>query len=72
LDSSSLASGRGTFANYYDTHAGRNYRSITGGYGDYLSQHTRDRDYSPWNWGYQTQRNLVTRSKMNTWVIHIN
>jgi hypothetical protein len=72
LDHVSVASGWGTFADYYDSTARKNYRDITNGSGDYMSQHTRDRDYSPWNWGYQTQRDAVTRAKMLTWIIHVN
>lgn len=70
-DHVSLASGYGDFANYYDSGKKKNYRSITGGYGDYMSQHTHDRDYAPWNWGYWTQSDLDVRSKMRTVVIHV-
>jgi len=72
MDHVSLASGWGDFANYYDADHDKTYESVTGGYGDYVSHHTTDRDYAPWNWGYWTQRNVITRSKMLTWVVHIN
>jgi hypothetical protein len=72
MDHVAVASGWGTFANYYDSAKDKNYRSVTEGYGDYMSQHTTDRDYAPWNWGYWSQRNLTTRAKMNTWLVHIN
>ena len=43
-----------------------------GGSGDYISQHTHDRDHSPWNWGYWTESNVAKRSKMLTWVVHVH
>ncbi len=72
LDHVSLSSGWGDFADYYDSGKAKNYRSVTGGLGDYMSQHTHDRDYAPWNWGYWTERDVTTRSKMLTWVVHVS
>ena len=71
-DHVSLASGWGQFADYDDADQDKNYRSVTGGSGDYISQHTHDRDYSPWNWGYWTESNVAKRSKMLTWVVHVH
>lgn len=62
--------GYGTFPSYYDSHYSKNYSSVTGGYGDFLDQHSRDRYHAPWNWGYWVERNSTTRSKMRTVIIH--
>lgn len=70
-DHVSLASGWGDFANYYDSGNNKNYRSVTGGYGDYMSQHTRDRDYAPWNWGYWVESDLDKRSRMKTALLDV-
>ena len=65
----SIATGDGTFADYVS--AGINYQSITGGKGSHISQHSTDRDWSPWNWGYWNQHDPAIRSNMRTWVVHI-
>lgn len=67
----SVSAGFGEFANYYDSGAKRNYRSITDGRGDFIAQHTTDRVKSPWNWGYWTEKDLTVRAKMRTKIIHI-
>jgi hypothetical protein len=66
LDHVSASSGYGDFANT------DGYEGMTGGYGDYMSQHTTDRDYAPWNYGFWKQQNAITRAKMNTWLIKVN
>lgn len=68
----SIETGNGTFANIVDSHTKKNYRSITGGKGDYIAQHTTDRDGSPWNWGYQTEKDPKIKKKMKTVLIRIN
>ncbi len=70
-DHVSVSSGFGTFANYYDSANGHNYRDFTNGSGDYMSQHTRDRDYAPWNYGYWIQTDPDIRSRMKTMVLNI-
>lgn len=67
----SMETGAGTFANIVDTKTKRNYRTITGGKGDFIAQHTTDRDGSPWNWGYQTEKDPKIKAKMKTVIIHI-
>jgi hypothetical protein len=66
----SLATGDGTFTNYSDS--GTNYLNITGGTGSHMAQHSTDRDWAPWNWGYWTQTDVVKKGGMQTLVIHLN
>ena len=65
----SIATGDGTFADYVS--GGVNYSSITGGKGSHISQHSNDRDWAPWNWGYWNQHDPAIRNNMRTWVVHI-
>ncbi len=68
----SVALGSGTFASYKDPKTGRFYSSVTSGYGSMMAQHSTDRDGAPWNWGFQTERNMGVRANMDTIVIRIN
>ena len=65
----SIATGDGSFTDYVS--GGVNYTSITGGKGSYVTQHSTDRDWSPWNWGYWNQHDPTIRANMRTWVVHI-
>jgi cell wall-associated NlpC family hydrolase len=67
----SVSTGYGTFYTY-PTNCPEcfNYNDVTGGRGDKMAQHTRDRDGAPWNWGYWKQRNHDIRERMRTKVIH--
>ncbi len=67
-----IETGFGQFADFVDHSTGRRYRSVTSGSGDYISQHVTDRDYSPWNWGYQTETNPKYRRAMDTIILHWN
>ena len=40
--------------------------------GDYINQHSKDRQHSAWNLGWRTQRNPQVRSRMNSYVVHVN
>lgn len=68
----SMETGNGSFANVVDSHTNKNYRSVTGGKGDYIAQHSTDRDGSPWNWGYQTQKDAKIKKKMKTVLIKLS
>lgn len=68
----SVAIGSGTFASYKDPKTGRWYSSVTSGTGSKMAQHSTDRDGAPWNWGFQTERDMGIRAKMDTVVIRIN
>jgi hypothetical protein len=70
-DNESVSSGFGSFANFVDPSSGKNYRSVLSGVGDYMSQHTRHRDYAPWNWGFWIQADPIKRAKMDTIILHI-
>lgn len=67
-----IETGYGTFANYTDPATGKNYQSVTGGSGDHISQHTTDREFSPWNWGYWTETDPKVKNAMDTIIIHFN
>lgn len=62
----------GVFANFYDSHYGKNYNTVTSGYGSRIAQHTTDRYNAPWNWGYHTETRVNVLIQMHTRVIHIN
>jgi hypothetical protein len=66
----SIATGDGTFTNFSSD--GKNYTDITGGKGSHMSQHSNDRDWAPWNWGYWIQTDPTIRGRMQTVVVHIN
>ncbi|WP_182047596.1 amidase domain-containing protein [Curtobacterium sp. ME26] len=68
----SMETGYGAFADYKDSKTGRNYRSITNGKGDFIAQHSKDRNGSPWNWGYQNEKDAKIKKKMKTVIIHLN
>ena len=67
----STSPGFGTFPSYYDSTYAKNYNTVTGGTGDYLNQHSRDRYHAPWNWGYWAERDSTTRARMKTLVAGI-
>lgn|GEM_PF-3304717 len=68
-----LATDNGSFANYQDPFPSPlpNYSSITGGSGSRMAQHTNDRDWAPWNYGYWGERDASIRSKMRTKILRI-
>jgi cell wall-associated NlpC family hydrolase len=68
----SVALGSGTFASFRDPKTGRFYSSVTSGFGSMMAQHSTDRNGAPWNWGFQTERDMGVRAKMDTIVIRIN
>lgn len=68
----SISTEYGNFTNFTDPEIKRNYRSITGGVGSKMAQHTKDRDGAPWNWGYHTEVDPVVKARMKTVVIHLS
>jgi hypothetical protein len=68
----SYSTGRGPYLNFYDPEKKMNYLDVNLGSGDRMSQHSSDRDYAPWNWGFQTQTNPTIRAKMRTLVLKLN
>lgn len=67
----SLATDNGNFANYFDPGFQVNYTSITGGSGSRMVQHTTDRDWAPWNFGYWNENDPSVRALMKTKILRI-
>lgn len=68
----SVVTGWGTYIKYWDYKKQKGYWQVTGGRGDKIAQHTRDRDGAPWNWGYHTERNPKVRARMRTILVQMN
>lgn len=72
-----LATDNGTFINYQDPvtlfnpSPLPNYSTITGGSGSRMAQHTTDRDWAPWNYGYWGEHDAGVRAKMRTKILRI-
>jgi hypothetical protein len=66
-----MSTGYGTFPSKVDPYkSDLRYDGVTGGVGDYMNGHTRERERAPWNIGYW-EANATDRLKMNTVIMHM-